>query len=261
MFGPLPEGGREDGAPLSPPLWTSLFRATFLSWEFLPEFPGSTSIFLALCPNSHYRSTGGSCIGQVFPTVAIAYPHHSPIWTPSDSVICGHRVRKPGFPAEQNSADLCCILWAREREGITITGIPRELAQLVCWGCFCSSWVLNSMLFLPRSSRLRIEPHVLNHLSASGSLRCFYCMLFVSRKRQFWIIAPQVTSKKVLKDVNCQLSRYPKAMKDAFQFGGSSVSHLEFSDIPATFQERWQGVFFFFPFPLLLGEVSIIKRE
>ncbi|KAJ6665753.1 hypothetical protein lerEdw1_002123 [Lerista edwardsae] len=56
-------------------------------------------------------------------------------------------------------------------------------------------------------------------------------------KRGRW--KPKVTGKKVLKDVNCQLSRYPKAVKDAFQFGGSSASHLEFSDIPATFQERF----------------------
>lgn len=59
----------------------------------------------------------------------------------------------------------------------------------------------------------------------------------VPEKKRKW--KPKVTSKKMLKDVNCQLSRYPKAIKDALQFGGSPVSHLEFSDIPATFQERF----------------------
>ncbi|XP_053101455.1 laminin subunit alpha-5 isoform X2 [Hemicordylus capensis] len=50
---------------------------------------------------------------------------------------------------------------------------------------------------------------------------------------------PKVTTKTMLKDMNCQLSKFPKAVKNSFQFGGSSVSRLEFDDIPATFQKRF----------------------
>ncbi|XP_044311344.1 laminin subunit alpha-5 isoform X3 [Varanus komodoensis] len=50
---------------------------------------------------------------------------------------------------------------------------------------------------------------------------------------------PKMASKTMLKDPNCNLPKYPKAIKDAFQFGGSSVSRWEFDDIPATFQERF----------------------
>ncbi|XP_072852864.2 laminin subunit alpha-5 isoform X1 [Pogona vitticeps] len=50
---------------------------------------------------------------------------------------------------------------------------------------------------------------------------------------------PKMPSRKMLKDANCHLTKYPKAIKDAFQFGGSTISHLEFDDIPVTFQESF----------------------
>ncbi|XP_067324319.1 laminin subunit alpha-5 isoform X1 [Anolis sagrei] len=58
-----------------------------------------------------------------------------------------------------------------------------------------------------------------------------------SEKKGRW--KPKVPSKKILKDPSCHLPKYPKAIKDAFQFGGSSMSRLEFDDIPVTFQERF----------------------
>ncbi|KAM6455807.1 laminin subunit alpha-5 isoform 2-T2 [Liasis olivaceus] len=49
----------------------------------------------------------------------------------------------------------------------------------------------------------------------------------------------KVSSKAMLKDTNCHLLKNPKAIKDAFQFGGSPVSRFEFNEIPAVFQERF----------------------
>ncbi|KAL8179594.1 UNVERIFIED_CONTAM: hypothetical protein K2H54_069335 [Gekko kuhli] len=56
-------------------------------------------------------------------------------------------------------------------------------------------------------------------------------------KKDKW--KPKVVSTAVLKDETCQLPKHPKAIKGSFQFGGSSVSRLEFDDVPATFQERF----------------------
>ncbi|KAH0619227.1 hypothetical protein JD844_019053 [Phrynosoma platyrhinos] len=58
-----------------------------------------------------------------------------------------------------------------------------------------------------------------------------------SEKKGRW--KPKVPSKKILKDTNCHLLKYPKAIKDTFQFGSYTGSRLEFDDIPATFQERF----------------------
>ncbi|XP_042318376.1 laminin subunit alpha-5, partial [Sceloporus undulatus] len=58
-----------------------------------------------------------------------------------------------------------------------------------------------------------------------------------SEKKGKW--KPKMPSKKILKDTNCHLLKYPKAIKDTFQFGSYAGSRLEFDDIPATFQERF----------------------
>ncbi|KAL7985640.1 hypothetical protein Chor_004210 [Crotalus horridus] len=49
---------------------------------------------------------------------------------------------------------------------------------------------------------------------------------------------PKVPSKAMLKDTDCHLLKEPRAVKDAFQFGGSPVSRLEFNEIPRMFRER-----------------------
>ncbi|XP_026553187.1 laminin subunit alpha-5 isoform X1 [Pseudonaja textilis] len=56
-------------------------------------------------------------------------------------------------------------------------------------------------------------------------------------KKSRW--KPKVPSKAMLKDPNCHLLKEPKSIKDAFQFGGSPVSRLEFNEIPGILQERF----------------------
>nr|XP_028591223.1 laminin subunit alpha-4-like [Podarcis muralis] len=43
----------------------------------------------------------------------------------------------------------------------------------------------------------------------------------------------------MLRDMSCHLPKHPQAFKNAFQFGASPGSHLEFDDIPATFHQRF----------------------
>ncbi|XP_013928101.1 PREDICTED: laminin subunit alpha-5-like [Thamnophis sirtalis] len=56
-------------------------------------------------------------------------------------------------------------------------------------------------------------------------------------KKSRW--KPKAPSKAMLKDKNCHLLKEPKAIKDAFQFGGSPASRLEFHKIPGILQERF----------------------
>ncbi|XP_053250423.1 laminin subunit alpha-5 isoform X2 [Podarcis raffonei] len=58
-----------------------------------------------------------------------------------------------------------------------------------------------------------------------------------SEKKGKW--KPKVPSKTMLRDMSCHLPKHPQAFKNAFQFGASPGSRLEFDDIPATFHQRF----------------------
>ncbi|KAG8131640.1 hypothetical protein E2320_009551 [Naja naja] len=76
-----------------------------------------------------------------------------------------------------------------------------------------------------------------------GNLTGCISNVFIKRRSEAQAVVDLLQSTEsfnaMLKDPNCHLLKEPKSIKDAFQFGGSPVSRLEFNKIPGILQERF----------------------